>query len=258
MNSRSNPSAAGGRRGRSTGVIAWFIENRVAANLLFFGISLAGFAALSGLPQELMPESGSSAISIRTVFPGASAGTIEEGGAAPPRRSARRSRGSGGDRRYGHRRARRADAAGRVLGRPARRRRRGPRAGRGAHDASGGGGAAGDLGSRPGAVPPAARRPRPRGRAQPAGGGPPRRGAGRGCAGRGCGLARRGARPRDRDRGSRKRPSSGSGWVSSRWRRPSAAARRTFRADASSPGSGRCGCAPPRRPPARPTSRACR
>lgn len=65
--------------GRPTGVIAWFVENRVAANLLFFGISLAGYFTLGGIPQELVPDTGSSAISIRVAFPGASAPTVEEG-----------------------------------------------------------------------------------------------------------------------------------------------------------------------------------
>ena len=62
-----------------TGVIAWFVENRVAANLLFFGISLAGYFTLGGIPQELAPDTGASAISIRAAFPGASAPTVEEG-----------------------------------------------------------------------------------------------------------------------------------------------------------------------------------
>ena len=65
--------------GRPKGVIAWFVENRVAANLLFFGISLAGFFTLGGIPQELVPDTGASAISIRVAFPGASAPAVEEG-----------------------------------------------------------------------------------------------------------------------------------------------------------------------------------
>lgn len=65
--------------GAPKGVIAWFVENRVAANLLFFGISLAGFFTLGGIPQELVPDTGASAISIRVAFPGASAPAVEEG-----------------------------------------------------------------------------------------------------------------------------------------------------------------------------------
>ena len=61
----------------SRGVIAWFVRNRVAANLLLFGILVAGFLTVSRVPQELIPETETSALSIRTVFPGASAEVVE-------------------------------------------------------------------------------------------------------------------------------------------------------------------------------------
>jgi len=61
------------------GVIPWFVRNRVAANLLLFGISLGGLLAASGIPQEMIPETRSSALTIRTVFPGAGAEVVEDG-----------------------------------------------------------------------------------------------------------------------------------------------------------------------------------
>ncbi len=60
-------------------MIPWFVRNRVAANLLLFGISLGGFLTLGGIPQELLPEAGPAALTIRTVFPGAGAAVVEEG-----------------------------------------------------------------------------------------------------------------------------------------------------------------------------------
>ncbi len=61
----------------SSGVIAWFARNRVAANLMLVGISLGGLLTISGLPQELLPETRSSVLGIRTVFPGAGAELVE-------------------------------------------------------------------------------------------------------------------------------------------------------------------------------------
>ncbi|MXW72246.1 MAG: efflux RND transporter permease subunit [Acidobacteria bacterium] len=62
---------------RSTGVIAWFVRNRVAANLVFFGVSLGGYLALGGIPHELLPETSSPAVVVRVVVPGAEAGVVE-------------------------------------------------------------------------------------------------------------------------------------------------------------------------------------
>ena len=62
---------------RESGVIAWFTRNRVAANLLLLGISLGGLLTIGRVPQELIPEIQSSALAIRTVFPGAGAEVIE-------------------------------------------------------------------------------------------------------------------------------------------------------------------------------------
>lgn len=60
------------------GVLGWFVRNRVAANLLLFGISLAGLLTLGGVPQELLPEPPASVLTVQTVFPGASAELIED------------------------------------------------------------------------------------------------------------------------------------------------------------------------------------
>ena len=49
----------------------------MAANLLLLGISVAGFLTVGRVPQELIPETETSGISIRTVFPGASAEVVE-------------------------------------------------------------------------------------------------------------------------------------------------------------------------------------
>ncbi len=72
------PSSSVGTRSLA-GVISWFVRNRVAANLLLFGISLGGLLVASGIPQEMIPETQSSALTVRTVFPGAGAEVVEEG-----------------------------------------------------------------------------------------------------------------------------------------------------------------------------------
>ncbi len=69
--------AAPGERAPS-GVLAWFVRNRVAANLMLLGISLGGLLTIGGIPQEMIPEARSSLLTIRTVFPGAGAEVIEE------------------------------------------------------------------------------------------------------------------------------------------------------------------------------------
>ena len=61
----------------SRGVIAWFVRNRVAANLLLFAISLAGILTIRGVPQELVPETSPSTLTVRTAWPGAGASVIE-------------------------------------------------------------------------------------------------------------------------------------------------------------------------------------
>ncbi len=64
--------------GRSTGVIAWFVRNRVAANLVFFGVCLAGYLAVGEVPHEIIPQTSASAIRVQVVLPGADALAVEE------------------------------------------------------------------------------------------------------------------------------------------------------------------------------------
>lgn len=71
-------AAAARDEGTVSGVLGWFVRNRVAANLLLFGISLGGLVALGGIPQELIPDTRPSALTIRTVFPGAGAEAIQD------------------------------------------------------------------------------------------------------------------------------------------------------------------------------------
>ena len=59
-------------------MVGWFVRNRVAANLMLLGISLGGLLTVGGIPQELIPETQASALTIRTVFPGAGAEVIED------------------------------------------------------------------------------------------------------------------------------------------------------------------------------------
>ena len=59
-------------------MIGWFVRNRVAANLMLLGISLGGLLTVGGVPQEMIPKTQSSALTIRTVFPGAGAEVIED------------------------------------------------------------------------------------------------------------------------------------------------------------------------------------
>ena len=59
-------------------MIAWFVRNRVAANLLLFGISLGGLLTIRGVPQELLPETRSAILAVRTDYPGADAAVVED------------------------------------------------------------------------------------------------------------------------------------------------------------------------------------
>ena len=59
-------------------MVGWFVRNRVAANLMLLGISLGGLLTVGGVPQEMIPKTQSSALTIRTVFPGAGAEVIED------------------------------------------------------------------------------------------------------------------------------------------------------------------------------------
>lgn len=59
--------------------IAWFAENRVAANLLMVVIIAAGIATLSQIKMEVFPEFSSDVISVSVVYRGAAPEEVEEG-----------------------------------------------------------------------------------------------------------------------------------------------------------------------------------
>jgi len=54
------------------GAIAWFANNKVAANLLMMLILVSGFMAMSTIRKEVLPEFSSQMISITVPYPGAS------------------------------------------------------------------------------------------------------------------------------------------------------------------------------------------
>ena len=63
--------------GRGSGIIAFFVEHKVAANLLMALIVLFGVYGLSQLKRQLMPDFGLELITIQVEWPGASAEDIE-------------------------------------------------------------------------------------------------------------------------------------------------------------------------------------
>lgn len=60
------------------GAIAWFADNKVAANLLMMLILVSGFIALSSIRKEVLPEFSSQMISISVPYPGASPSEVEK------------------------------------------------------------------------------------------------------------------------------------------------------------------------------------
>ncbi|MCK5881751.1 MAG: efflux RND transporter permease subunit, partial [Sinobacterium sp.] len=60
------------------GVIAWFIANPVAANLLMIAIIILGYLSLQGIRTEFMPKAESRVVSISASLPGGSPAEIEE------------------------------------------------------------------------------------------------------------------------------------------------------------------------------------
>ena len=63
--------------GNGAGIIAFFVEHKVAANLLMALIVLFGVYGLSQLKRQLMPDFGLELITIQVEWPGASAEDIE-------------------------------------------------------------------------------------------------------------------------------------------------------------------------------------
>ncbi len=61
-----------------TGVIAWFARNRVAANLIMFGIVAGGLMTLPTLRQEVFPEIEADVVNVSVVYRGAAPEEVEE------------------------------------------------------------------------------------------------------------------------------------------------------------------------------------
>jgi len=59
------------------GVVSWFAENHVAANLLMLFILIGGFVVGSGIKLEVFPETAMDFITINTIYPGASPEEVE-------------------------------------------------------------------------------------------------------------------------------------------------------------------------------------
>ncbi|MEM6646973.1 MAG: efflux RND transporter permease subunit [Bacteroidota bacterium] len=61
------------------GAIAWMTRHKVAANLLMLTILAVGFASLTRIKQETMPETALDVIQVQVSYPGASPEEVEEG-----------------------------------------------------------------------------------------------------------------------------------------------------------------------------------
>ena len=60
------------------GSIAWFANNKVAANLLMILILFSGLMTLSDIRKEVLPDFSSQMISITVPYPGASPSEVEK------------------------------------------------------------------------------------------------------------------------------------------------------------------------------------
>lgn len=60
-------------------IVRWFIESRVAANLLMLFVALGGALALSGMRQEIFPRITVQRVSVTVAWPGATPEEAEEG-----------------------------------------------------------------------------------------------------------------------------------------------------------------------------------
>lgn len=61
------------------GVIAWFAQHTVAANMLMIGVLIAGTLAIFGVKKEVFPEFSSDMIQVSVLYPGAAPEEVEEG-----------------------------------------------------------------------------------------------------------------------------------------------------------------------------------
>ena len=64
-------------------IIAWFVHNRVAANLLMLLLVVGGLIAAPGIPQKLFPDIDLGLVSIVVEHPGAAPEEVEEGVCVP-------------------------------------------------------------------------------------------------------------------------------------------------------------------------------
>ncbi|MBD1391218.1 efflux RND transporter permease subunit [Neiella sp. HB171785] len=64
---------------RSTGIIAWFAYNPVAANLLMALLVIAGLMSLSTLRKQVFPDIEFNAVTVQVPYPGAAPLEVEEG-----------------------------------------------------------------------------------------------------------------------------------------------------------------------------------
>ena len=60
------------------GIVSWFTENHVAANLLMFFLLLAGVVTGATIKLEVFPEISLDLITITVEYPGASPSEVEE------------------------------------------------------------------------------------------------------------------------------------------------------------------------------------
>ncbi len=64
-------------------IIAWFVHNRVAANLLMLFLVVGGLIAAPGIPQKLFPDIDLGLVTIEVAHPGAAPEEVEEGVCIP-------------------------------------------------------------------------------------------------------------------------------------------------------------------------------
>ena len=64
---------------KEKGIIAWFVDNPVAANLLMAAIIILGLMSFNNIRKELMPQKESRVITVKVAYPSASPIEVEEG-----------------------------------------------------------------------------------------------------------------------------------------------------------------------------------
>ena len=64
---------------KERGIIAWFVRNQVAANLLMLGIAVAGLLVLPSIRAEVFPEISPNVVTVQITYPGAAPEEVEDG-----------------------------------------------------------------------------------------------------------------------------------------------------------------------------------